>query len=305
MSAETFRFNLGAIECIVVSDGYFAYPEPHRTLFANPRRECLDLALREHGIEPQQWQQYVSPYSCVVVNTGRNLVLVDTGAGDREPTTGKLLEGLQAEGIRPGDIDTVILTHAHSDHIGGVIDRQGNPVFANARHVMWKTEWEFWTAEPSLKELIVNQELKFLLRTIARNILTAIQDQIDLIDREGEIVPGVRAVSAPGHTPGHMAVCVSSGRQRLLCVSDAVIHPIHLEHPDWHAAVDLSPRQVQATRYRLFDLATIGDCLLHAMHFAPFPSMGRAIWRQMRWEWEPVVCENLRPGCSHFMPSPA
>ena len=117
MSNESFPFKIGKLECMAVSDGTYIYtpptfPPPATFLFANAPRERLEQALREHNLQPEQWVEWVSPYICVVINTGEHWVLVDTGAGGLDPNTGKLLQNLKAEGVAPEDIDTVILTHA-------------------------------------------------------------------------------------------------------------------------------------------------------------------------------------------------
>ena len=287
MSNEGFPFKVGTFECIVVNDGTFAYPQPAQIFFVSAPKERLEQVLRKHNIDPEQWEQYVSPYPSLVINTGQHLVLVDTGAGRLEPTTGKLIPNLKAEGIAPKDIDTVILTHGHPDHVGGNVDSEGKPAFPNARYIMWKDEWNFWTSEPNLAELKVNEHIKKLLITFARNNLPPIQDQLDLVDRETEIVPGIRAVAAPGHTPGHMAVAIASDSEQLLYISDAVLHPIHLEQPDWYAAVDFAPQQVVTTRRRLLNLAAAEKALVLAFHF-PFPSLGYVVQKEEGWQWQPV-----------------
>ncbi len=138
MTTERYRFKVGAFECIVVSDGTYAYPHPAQVFFANAPQERLAQVLREHDLDPEQWEQYISPYPSLVINTGRHLVLVDTGAGTMAPTTGRLIPNLQAEGIAPEAIDTVILTHAHRDHIVGKIDGEGRPEFPKSLYVIGK-----------------------------------------------------------------------------------------------------------------------------------------------------------------------
>ena len=287
MSSESFSFQLGSFECIIVSDGTLAYSHPTQIFFVNAPEKQLEQVLRKHNLDPEQWEQYVSPYSSLVINTGQHRVLVDTGAGGLAPTTGKLIPNLQANGIAPEDINTVILTHGHPDHIGGTIDRDGEPAFPNARYIMWKGEWDFWTTEPNLAELKVDKSIKEVIIKAAHKNLPPIQDQLDLVDHETEIVPGIRVVAAPGHTPGQMAVAVASGGKRLLSISDVVIHPIHLDQPDWYTAVDFAPEQAVATRRQLLHWAAAEKALVHAFHF-PFPSLGYVTQKGERWQWRSI-----------------
>jgi glyoxylase-like metal-dependent hydrolase (beta-lactamase superfamily II) len=290
MSSEVFPFKVGSFQCTAVSDGTMTYappmfPPPTVFLFANAPAESLGQALREYGIQPEQWTEWVSPYICLVVNTGSHLVLVDTGAGDLVPTTGKLIQNLKTAGIAPEDIDTVIITHGHPDHLGGNTDDKGRPAFPNARYVMWQDEWEFWTsgqAEKKLDEHVRERQLGF-----ARKNLPPIQGQLELVDHETEIVSGIQAVAAPGHTPGQMALAISSRGEQLLCVSDVVLHPIHLEHPEWFAPVDILPEQVVATRRRLLKRAVDEKALVLAFHF-PFPGLGHVVPKGDVWQWRPL-----------------
>jgi glyoxylase-like metal-dependent hydrolase (beta-lactamase superfamily II) len=287
MNNESFPFQVGSFECIVVSDGTFAYPHPAQLFFTNAPKERLEQVLKEQNLVPEQWEQHVTPYLCLVINTGQNKVLVDTGAGGLAPTTGKLIPRLQAEGISADEIDTVILTHGHPDHIGGSIDSEGRPSFPNARYIIWKDEWDFWTSNPDLAEMDVDEHIKGLLLEFARKNLPSIKDRLDIVNQEREIVPGIRVVPAPGHTPGHMAVAVASNSEQLLHISDAVLLEIHLEHPNWYAAVDFAPQKVIATRCWLLDLASTKRSLVLATHF-PFPGLGYVIRKEEGWQWHPI-----------------
>jgi glyoxylase-like metal-dependent hydrolase (beta-lactamase superfamily II) len=229
----------------------------------------------------------LSPYTCLFINTGTHRLLVDTGAGFA-PTNGKLLDNLAAEGIRPQDIETVILTHGHADHIGGNADDTGHATFPNARYVMWQGEWEFWTQEqPDLRAMPVDDQIKHLLVASAHAELPPIQGHLDLIDRETEIVPGIHAISAPGHTPGHMAISISSGQDQVLHIADTVLHPILMEHPDWYPVFDLLAEQAVTTKRQILDRAATDQALVLAFHF-PFPGLGHVIPRGQGWQWQPL-----------------
>jgi glyoxylase-like metal-dependent hydrolase (beta-lactamase superfamily II) len=285
MDNESYWFKIGIFECMAVSDGTFTYappmfPPPATFLFSNAPKKHLQQALLEHNLELERWLEWTSPYICLVVNTGKHRVLVDTGAGSLGPNTGKLLKNLQAEGITPKDIDTVVLTHGHPDHLGGnTIDDE--LAFPDARFIMWKDEWSFWTSEP------MDEHVEEILLKIARKNLLPIKDKLVLIDHEEEVVPGIYAIPAPGHTPGHMTLDISSRGDHLLCISDAVLHPIHVEKPDWHAAIDLLPQQVVDTRHRLFNRAIEEEALVLAFHF-PFPGLGRVLKEADQWKWRPI-----------------
>ena len=290
MSRETFHFKRGKLDCIAVSDGTLTYapptfPPPASLLFTNSPREGLERALLENNLQPEGWVEWTSPFICLVANTADHLVLVDTGAGGLAPTTGRLIQNLQTAGIAPEEIDTVILTHGHPDHIGGNTDAEGKPAFPNARYVMWKEEWDFWTSDQAEKSL--DEHVREILLKFARENLPPIEGKVDVLDREKDIVPGIRAIAAPGHTPGHMALEISSGGEQLLCISDAALHPIHLEHPEWYAVVDFTPDQVVATRRQLLNRAATQKALVLAFHF-PFPGLGHIVEKGESWQWQPI-----------------
>lgn len=290
MNSQTYRFNVGSFHCIVVSDGTLTYapptfPPPPVFLFANAPREPLGEILREYDLQLEQWAEWVSPYLCLVIDTGKHRVLVDTGADGLGPNTGRILQNLKSEDIEPGDIDTVILTHGHPDHIGGNTDSAGNLVFTKAQYIMWKDEWDFWNSEEATLKL--EEHVREVLVGCARRNLPPIRGQLVLIDRETEVLPGIQAIAAPGHTPGQIALSISSEGEQLLCVSDAVLHPIHLNRPKWHAAIDLDPGQVEATRRRILSKAATEKALMLAFHF-PFPGLGRVAQVKEAWQWQPI-----------------
>jgi glyoxylase-like metal-dependent hydrolase (beta-lactamase superfamily II) len=277
MSTGSYRFKLGDFECVSLSDGSLDYPL--KNFFANVPIEQVEDALRQRDLPIDH---ITTPYTYLYVDTGEHRVLVDMGAGDLGPRTGKLLQNMEAAGIDPAEVDTVVITHAHPDHIGGTLDDEGGPVYPNAHYYIWKEEWNFWFSEVALTKT----PERFV--TIARENLEPIRDRVNLLDRESEIVPGIRAIPAPGHTPGHIVVQVSSDDERLLYIGDTVLYPLHLEHPDWTPIYDIVPQKAGASKRRIFDLAAAKNALVHGQHFPPFPGLGTLSTNGKGWDWHPI-----------------
>jgi len=287
MPAGSHRFQVGTLWCTVLSDGYVA--NPAAWYFPNADRAELGAALAVRGIDSEH---IISPYTCLLVETGSEVVLADTGLGNASTTSGAMTARLEMAGIRPRDVTTVIFTHAHPDHIGGAVDwrnpRSPLPMFPGARYVMSEKEWDFWSsARADLRSLEVAENVKTTVRVTARRTLEVLRHQVELIDRETEVVPGVRVLPAPGHTPGHLAILLSSEGSQLLNLGDAAVHPLHLERPEWKNGFDLDPDGALATRRHLLQRATADQMAVMAFHF-PFPSVGRiAAGSKGGWHWTP------------------
>ena len=263
------RIGIGKYECWILADGELTYPG--------------SLLLPPEGQPPGEMP---APYTAMLVDTGSTRILVDTGGGAMGPHTGKLLESLASAGFSPDDIHTVILSHGHPDHIGGV----GR--FPNAAVVMLRKEFEFWADAETRAKLAACQmyglgPMEQMMAASVRDDLVPARDRLHLLDHPAEIAAGVLVLPAPGHTPGHAAVLISSGRQQLLYVGDAIIHRAQFEHPDWVCAFDLAREETIGTRKKLLDRAASDRCLLAATHLPGGAGFVRI--QQGRYLWEAAV----------------
>lgn len=278
------RFRLGAFDCLIVNDGAYTVPAAFLAGNAPPRAlaQALDRPLGAAG-------GHTTTMNILLVDTGKQLVLIDAGFGVFSPLTGRLIPSLRSLGVFPADIDAVVITHAHGDHIVGLLDAAGKLAFPNARHLINRIEWDFWLSDPDLAELTLDEPMKRVFRDSAKAILTRVRHRVDLFDDGEEILPGFTAVSAPGHTPGHTAVeIVSEGAVLLHVVDAAVIPNLHLSHPDWFLRPDNWPAHALLTRRRLLDRAASEDLLVQAFHF-PFPGLGRVVGDGDNWTWHPTT----------------
>ncbi|MDQ3444147.1 MAG: MBL fold metallo-hydrolase [Chloroflexota bacterium] len=286
MTGAVYAFQVGAFSCLAVSDGVSMFTDSLDFVFSGTPRAEAERALTEAGLDP-----YALPihHTATLVDTGEHLVLIDTGIGPNiVPGEGLLIENLRGEGVAPEDIDVVVITHGHGDHIGGNADAGGNPTFANARYVMSQEDWDFWTDEPRVEEMIPVPDFRELLLSFVRAHLTPLEDRFELIGYDEEIVPGITSIAAQGHTPGHMALLIESGGERLWIGGDFATHEITLPFPHFVGLPDVEPDRMIETRQRLLGRMADEGGLATFYHFGPFPSVGRVMAEGDAWRWEPV-----------------
>ena len=276
MISVPWHFNLGNFKCIAIRDG--GHLGSADFLFCNAPGQEVAQTHRRHSLEADQLK---SSWTCLLVDTGKTTLLIDTGIGSGIAEGGQLVSHLAQEGYPAENIDLVFLTHGHPDHIGGCTNDNGKLVFSQARYLMGKTEYEFWTLEENLSKLSEG------MGRFARKNLPAIQERVQLVEGGEEVVPGIQALESFGHTPGHLGLEIRSQGEVLLHLADVALHELHIEHPDWYAPVDMEPEQTIATRYQWMERAATSGAKVLFYHF-DFPSIGYVLQDGDVWRWRPI-----------------
>lgn len=276
MFKNSFRFELGNFECIVVKDGTCKGP------IKNNERISLGDDSRTLGLELD--------VQSILIKTGTHNVLIDTGWGiDTEPDAGNLIYNLQASGVQTKDIDTVIFSHAHPDHIGGNTDANGRPVFSNARYIMYKKEWEFWISNSELKD--IEKSVKQTSIAAVNKNLKLIKSRFNLIGSGTEIVPGIGLIETPGHSPGHIVLVISSDTERLLCAGDLFHQPSDIATLDWSVVTGRLTKEAISSRKKFLSQAVSTNTLIFCCHFQ-FPGLGHIAKKGSAWLWQPIEMKS-------------
>jgi glyoxylase-like metal-dependent hydrolase (beta-lactamase superfamily II) len=261
---------VGEIEITVLSDGNLSFPVTFLARNAEPAE--IEAVLKAAGVPSERVEP---PCNVTLVRTAKDLILIDAGAGPNfSPTAGRLLDNLDAAGLRREAVTRIVYTHAHPDHLWGTLDDfDESPNFPNAAYVIAAEEWNFWTAEDAARRM-PPERMNFAPG--ARRNLMRIKDKIRTVKPGEEIAPGLRAVDTAGHTAGHISIEISSGREQLIVLGDALTHiVVSFAHPEWKPASDHhDPDKAVATRKRLLDRLAADKTPVVGFHL-PFPGLGR------------------------------
>lgn len=276
------RFSLGAFEITIVSDGNLLVPTD--VVGSNVERAEVTAFLESRHLD---LETNFSHTNHVLVDTGQAKILVDVGSGERfQPTSGRLSPNLEAAGIEAADITHVALTHAHPDHVWGMLDEFDEARFPDAAYFIGAAEFDWWTGDDRVSSV---PEIMQAMVVGARNALMPVAEQTAMAKHGTEIVQGITMIDTPGHTLGHMGVMVESEGHRLMVVGDAINHVYaSFEHPDWHSGFDLDKAQAVATRRRLLDMAATDRIAIAGYHL-PFPGVGHVIKRGDAYQFLPEM----------------
>lgn len=288
--AGFYRRKVGGLEVAVVSDGTFPFAPPFPTFGANAGEEQVKAALERDFIS---YQNTLGHVNTLLVRSGKDVVLIDAGCGTNfGPTTGKVLGHLANAGVAPADVTAVVITHLHPDHVGGLLGPAGAGVFPNARFFIHKDEVAFWSSEkPDMSKSGVPEDARVGMVQAAKTVLAAIANRQTLLGDATNIATGVEAVAAPGHTPGHIALMIGSGDDRLFYITDAVHHyAIMMPNPEFYVAFDTDRDAAVTQRRAILERAASERLLVSGAHL-PFPGMGHVRKNGNGYEWVPVAWE--------------
>ncbi|MCG3266601.1 MBL fold metallo-hydrolase [Yoonia sp. I 8.24] len=229
-----------------------------------------DAILAEYGITGDA---FTPDCNVTLLRTADRTVLFDVGAGQEfMPTAGKVLDAFDALGVDPYDVTDVVFTHAHPDHLWGVLDDFGDLMFPDAAYHIGRSEWDYWT-DPNTVSTIDQGRVTFAVG--AKNRLSQISEQITLFEDDQEILPGVLSRLTPGHTPGHMSFEVQIGGESVMIVGDSIVnHHIAFAQPTWLSGSDQDAPLAAETRVSLLDQLSQSQMRLIGFHF-PGGGLGR------------------------------
>ncbi len=276
-------FKVGNFKCTLFKD--FVYRYRITDYFQNIGTEVALKALEKFSVT----EGFIpSPYVALLVETDNKKFLVDTGLGKRSQILefnghqfrfdGKLIPDLITNNLLD-KIDKVIVTHLHPDHAGGLFSEDKKCFFPNSEIIVHQAEWDYWC-----RDYIMGSSPVFDY-TVLEQVNPLKNQYLTLVDKpDFEIVPGINLIHIPGHTPGQIAVHLYSNGENLLYISDAWLHPLHIEYLDWRNSVDLDHTLAKKSKLRLLNMAYANSMLVQTFHF-DFPGLGRIDKLNNNWSW--------------------
>ncbi|HWV40658.1 MBL fold metallo-hydrolase [Pseudorhodoplanes sp.] len=268
------RIKIGDIEITSILDGV-----RRGKLVASPSRSAsLEQYQEALAADNMPRDEIALVFHPLLIKTGDRLIMIDTGNGPRtlNAGTGLTAQRLAAAGVDPAKIDTVIISHFHGDHIGGLVTLEGAPAFPNAEIKVPLDEWNYWLDDANMNKAAEGSNLRNAHANV-RRVFGAIPGKyVTKFGGGKEVAPGITAMATPGHTPGHTSFIISSGSHTLLVQADVTsgVAVVFVRHPDWFGGGDMDGPQAVATRRKLYDMLAAEKMPMAGYHL-PFPALGR------------------------------
>ena len=266
--SDIHPFSIGALSATALRDGEMAFPAADPEMSPWPDTAGAAAVLTAAGETDGQVHLSIQP---LLVRDGERVVLIDTGAGGQMGTEGKLIASLRAAGVEPGQVTDVLISHAHGDHVGGLVGTDGRLAFPNAVIRMSAPEWTFAKAGAA--------------EAGAGPLLAAITPKVETFAPGAQVTPSIKAVALSGHTPGHSGYEIVSGDDRLLYIGDAMHSSlISVQRPELVNGWDADAEAGVRTRQGLLSRGASEDLRIYGVHF-PFPGFGRFQRRDDGFVW--------------------
>jgi len=263
-----YRFKVGGFVVTTVHDGYAE--RPLEGFVRNAPLADVQKVLADSFLPTDKLR---IPFTITFVQTPTHLVVFDAGNGvtPAGATAGRMIENMAAAGIDPAKVTTVIQSHFHGDHINGLLNATGAAAFPNAEVIVPATEWAWWTDTGNETRSPEGQRGNF---ANAARRFAPYQGKIRPLAEGAEAVPGIRAMPAYGHTPGHTIYRVADGNAQFVFLADTTNRPeLFAAMPGYHVMFDFDPVAAEATRRRVFDMVATDRLRVTGYHF-PFPAQG-------------------------------
>jgi len=289
-NASFYRYNVGTHQVTVVCDGV-ATVNLADNYSPNATKDQISKVLADSHLPTDKITHTFSP---VVVNTGPKLVVIDTGLGlaqfeQSKGRTGQFHNNLAAANIDRNNVDTVVISHFHGDHINGLLAADNKAAFANAEIMVPAAEWKFWMDDGEMSKGTGNPILEGNFKNI-RRVFDALGRKVTQYEPGKEVAPGITAVFSPGHTPGHNSFVVASGSDKVLVQVDITAGAAFLfvQNPEWNLASDVDRPLAVQTRKKLYDMAIVEKMPIQAFHGA-FPGLVRVEKAGDGYRWIPTI----------------
>ncbi len=282
------RITVGNLDILGLSDAAADYPWPLDELFPSVPQEAWEHYRRRYPSvfgAPNVWH---SDFGCYLLRSQGQIILVDTGVGPAGApaatalrTEGRLLDKIQSAGIRPEEVERVVLTHLHPDHVGWTLvgDSGGRRLtFPHARYVVHEADWS------AFHQPEVQQHFPF---AFVEETITPLETlgALELITAERSLSAELTLLPTPGHTPGHTSVLIDSAGERAIILGDVALHPAQITEPNWNAMFDMDGDAAAETRLRILERIESEGLTIAACHF-PEPGFGRIVRLEGRRYWQ-------------------
>ncbi len=288
-----YRYKIGSTEVTVATDGKNTFKLPE-TFVVNVKKDVVNGALAAAHMEKDMM---TIPYSPIAVNTGSKLVVIDTGTGDgnfdkTKGSSGQFIRNLKASGIDPKNVDVVVISHFHGDHINGLLMGDNSPAFANAEIMVPAAEWKYFMDDAEMGKQ-TSDRMKGVFAN-ARRVFDALKRKVTPYEPGKEVAPGITSVATVGHTPGHNSHIVSSGSSSVYVQADVTNHPaLFARNPGWHAFFDQDANVAETTRKKVYDMLAAEKMMVQGFHY-PFPAVAYIEktgtgYREIPVAWNPVL----------------